>query len=255
MLILASCTSGGDTTRTPDEGARPTGAIAALDVSQPRVWGASAAAWAITLTWQAPSDVSIDHYEVTRDDAPLADDLSEPTYRDTDVEPGATYTYSVVGVSADDVPTRPAAATVKAHTPALRDARLEGSFLVHMKVAASTGLTAEPRGGSLMFVFDPRCGTGACSAKWRVRSHDPSALLSRHGGGYRGNAHGSLLLRGCTGGSINETINVQALIVGAGPVRGAWRATSVRGSLHESGKAPGCTAASITWTFEGVIQT
>ncbi len=65
MLILASCTSGGDTTRTPDEGARPTGAIAALDVSQPRVWDASAAAWAITLTWQPPSDVSIDHYEVT----------------------------------------------------------------------------------------------------------------------------------------------------------------------------------------------
>ena len=177
MLILASCTSGGDTTRTPDEGAHPTGAIAALDVSQPRVWGASAAAWAITLTWQAPSDVSIDHYEVTRDDAPLADDLSEPTYRDTDVEPGATYTYSVVGVSADDVPTRPAAATVKAHTPALRDARLEGSFLVDMKVAASTGLTAEPRGGSLMFVFDPRCGTGACSAKWRNRYSMPTPRL------------------------------------------------------------------------------
>ena len=118
MLLLASCTSGGDTARTPDEGARPTGAIPALDVAQPRVWGASASSWAITLSWQAPPDVSVDHYEVRRDDAPLADDLSDPTYRDTDVEPGATYTYSVVGLSADDVPTRPAVATVKAHAPA-----------------------------------------------------------------------------------------------------------------------------------------
>ncbi len=255
MLLLASCTSGGDTARTPDEGARPTGAIPALDVAQPRVWGASASSWAITLSWQAPPDVSVDHYEVRRDDAPLADDLSDPTYRDTDVEPGATYTYSVIGLSADDVPTRPAVATVKAHAPAPSDARLEGSFLVKMEVASSSGLTAEPSGGSLMFVYDPGCGTGTCSTKWRARSHAPSALLARHGGRYRGKAHGSLLLRGCTGGSINETIDVQTRVLDAGPVRGTWRATRVRGSLHETGKAPGCTAASITWTFEGVIQT
>jgi Fibronectin type III domain len=255
LLVVASCTSGGDTTRTPDEGASPTGAIPSLAATQPRVWRSSADSWAITLTWQAPPEVSIDHYELSRDDAPLDTDVRETTYRDTDVNPGTTYRYSVVGVSADGVPTGPAVAKVRANAPALGDARLEGSFLVKMEVASSSGLTAEPSGGSLMFVYDPLCGADACNTKWRVRAHDPTATLARHGSRYRGKAHGALLLRGCTGGTIDETIEIQTRILAAGPVRDTWRATRIEGSLRESGKAPGCTAASITWTFEGVIQT
>lgn len=254
-FFLVACTSGDDPAATPASGSTTPGTIVGLKAEQPAAWGPSGEDWAVTLTWSTSPGAGADRFEVRRDGVPIARDLSQPAYVDPDVDPGATYGYAVLGTAPDGAGTPPAGVRIRTNSPPLADARLEGSFLVDLAMAASTGVGRGTTPSRLLFRYAPRCGSGACSVRWTVRSQEPEGVLTRSGAGYRGRAHGPFMIRSCDGGPIHERIAVTTRIVGAGPVERAWRATEIEGTVVESGHAPGCSPARIRWRFAGVIQT
>lgn len=252
-LVIAGCTSGGGAGSSAAPGPGP--AVVDLRVSQARVWAPVGLTWAITLSWQPPPATAVDHYELRRDGIPLGGALTTTSYRDADVDPATSYTYQVVTIPSNGVPSQPAVLKVRTNAPPLEEARLGGSFLVRMRVTSSKGLAADPSSGSLMFRYDPRCAAGPCSVHWSVRGRGPRASLTRDGARYAGSGRGAFLIRSCKGGTIPERLQLTTRVVAGGPIHRTWRATRIEGTLRETGHANGCARASIAWTFRGVIQT
>jgi hypothetical protein len=254
-LLLVACTSGDDPADAPAPGSADPGTILELRAHQPAAWQPSGRGWAVTLTWTMSPGAAADRYEVRRDGVPVARDLPQPTYRDPDVDPGADYVYTVLGTDPDGMGTPPAGISVRTGAPSIADARLQGAFLVDLRVTASAGLTDEAPSGRLLFRYGPRCDVGACPVRWSVRARSPEGVLTRSDAQYRGRARGPFMIRSCSGGPILERIEVTTRVVEAGPVAESWRATRVEGTLLETGHAPGCTPARIRWRFSGGIQT
>lgn len=254
-LLFVACTSGDDPADTPNPGTGGPGTIVELRADQPMTWDPAGRRWAVTLTWTTSPGAAADRYEVRRDGVPIVQELGQPSYRDPQVDPGTTYVYTVLGTDPDGGSTPPADVSVRTGAPPLAEARLQGSFLVDLRVTASAGLRNDASSGRLLFRYAPRCGEGACPVRWSVRARMPNGVLARTDARYRGRARGPFMIQRCDGGPIQERIEVTTQVLQAGPVGRSWRATRIAGTLVERGHAPGCVPARIRWRFTGVIQT
>jgi hypothetical protein len=257
-LALAGCTSAPDIVVPPSSPSlspvsTATVTIEGLEFDEPR-WKADGSNWRLVLSWQAPAGVTVDHYEIRRDGVTIADDVVSVSFRDTGVEPGARYRYSVTGLDADGRATQPAMDSIRTDEPPVGDARLEGSFVVRMEVERATGTRDPVRGGAIYFRFEPRCGSGACSARWTVRRSRAEGTLRRSGASYSAGLRTPFFVRNCFGRLTDEALDVRLGVEAAAPVRGSWRATKIEGTITEVSKHPGCVTASIVWAVRGTLQ-
>lgn len=257
-LVLAACTSSPDIVVTPSSPSMSpvsteSVTIEGLEIDEPR-WNADGTNWRLLLSWQAPAGVTVDHYEIRRDGVTIADDVTSTFLRDTGVEPGTRYRYSITGLDADGRATQPAVDSIKTDEPPPDDARLEGSFVVRMEVERATGTRNPVRGGAIYFAFEPRCEIGACSARWTVRRSRAEGTLQRSGATYSATLRTPFFVRNCFGRLTDEALDVRLRVTAAAPVRGSWRATKIEGAITEVSKHPGCVTASIVWAVRGTLQ-
>jgi hypothetical protein len=265
LLVLGvACVSVGDRPEASDTrssspastaaASDPAATLGELRVEQPDTWKAEPKTWALDLAWAVPPDLAVDHYEVTRDGRTIADDISRTSYADHDAEPASTYRYSVIGFDATGGHTAPATSTVDTGSPPIAGARLEGRFGMKMHITSQTGLTSGASGGGLIFLYDPRCGSGPCDATWSRQGSSAGGMLLRDGASYRGTVSAPFLVHSCHGGTLNETLVFATRVTQGGVVHGEWRATKIEGTLDESAPASGCVTAHISWKFTGFAQ-
>jgi hypothetical protein len=238
---------------SPSASASPA-ALGGLRVEQPDTWKADPKTWSLSLSWEAPSDFVVDHYEVMRNGRTLAKDLSRTRYTDEGAEPAATYRYSVIGFDIEGNRSGAATATVDTGSPPVADARLEGRFGMKMHITSQSGLTSGASGGGLVFLYDPHCGTGPCDVTWSRQGSSGGGTLSRDSASYRGTVSAPLLVNSCHGGTLNETLVFATHVTEVGVVHGEWRATKIEGTLDESAPASGCVTARISWRYTGFAQ-
>ena len=227
--------------------------IEELTIDEP-AWQPDGDDWELLLTWRAPDGVTIDHYEVRRNGVTIDGDVSATTFSDVDVEPGARYRYSVVGVDAGGVATGEATASIRTDEPKLSLARLEGSFVVRMVVDRASG-TADPvQGGAISFTFDPACRAGPCPVGWSVRRAKTDGTLRRDDAVYTAKLSTPLFIRNCHGDVVEEALVVRLRVTRAAPLDGEWRATKFEGSISEVSAYGGCLTATIDWRVHGSLQ-
>jgi len=259
-LVCAACTSDPN----PGEGPAPASASSSISIESLEVdglaidepdWKADGANWHLQLSWVAPDEVAIDHYEIRRDGVTVDAEVDGTTFRDEQVEPGARYRYEVVGVGIEGGRTRSVRASIKTDEPRTSDARLAGSFAVRMVVRRASGTDDPVRGGGIFFGFDPRCRSGPCPVRWTVRNAKTEGTLDRDDGVYSGNLRTPLFVRNCFGAVIDEAIDVRLRVKAAAPLRGEWRATKIEGTIDEVSSFGGCMTATIHWNVRGSLQT
>lgn len=257
-LALVSCTSspseteGSPTTTTsatPTERAK----IEGLRIEEPR-WRGEGDGWRLVLSWSEPPSVEIDHYEIARDGITIAEAVSSTVFQDEDVEPSARYRYVVVGVDAEGARTRDVAETIRTGEPPLAEARLDGTFAVRLHVVRSKGTRNPVRDGAVSFSFDPRCRSGPCAVRWRVRGTEAEGTLHRDRAVYARTLRAPLFVRNCFGRVVPETLDVRLRVTRAAPLGERWRATKIDGSIDEVSSSPGCRTATIHWSLRGSLQ-
>jgi hypothetical protein len=263
LLLGVACVSMGSVTSGPtastaspdpaSSASTPAGPPIELRAGQPGVWSAEPGNWSVALTWMPAPDFEADHYEVTRDGERL-DDVPGTRLVDDAVLPRTTYRYGVTGVDAAGARTETASVKVKTNAPPLTAARLEGRFRMRMQVVQQSGLREGVGGGTMLFLFDPACAEGPCNVTWRRRGRAGSGRLLRRGAHYGGTANASFQIHTCHGRSRKERLTFAMNVEAADVIDGRWRATRIRGRLHESAPAPGCITARIHWRFAGSMQ-
>jgi hypothetical protein len=232
----------------------PAAAPGELSVDEPSPWKADPKSWSVTLTWEAPADFVVGHYEVTRDGRTIAKNVATTKYVDDGAEPAAGYRYAVTGFDAAGGHTAAATATVDTGSPPVADARLEGRFGMKMHITSQSGLTSGASGGGLAFLYDPHCGTGPCDVTWTRQGSSAGGTLARDGASYRGTVHAPFLIGNCHGGALTETLVLATRVTQGGVVHHEWRATKIEGTLDESAPASGCVTARISWSYTGFAQ-
>ena len=258
LLLATACTKADEpqpsaaASPSPTTTGRPT--VGGLAIDEP-AWNATGSNWELRLSWDAPEGLDVDHYVVARNGIEVDDQVASRPWTDRDVEPGARFSYRVTALAADGMASRPAKETIKTGTPSLEDARLEGSFLMTMRVDEATGTRDQVSGGEVIFRFDPTCGKGPCSVRWTVTDRQTDAVLPREGGTYAASINTPLFITNCFGTVIDESVNVNLRVTAAAPVHGAWRATRIEGTVHERSSSSGCMSASIDWNVRGALQT
>jgi hypothetical protein len=260
VLVLGACTSPPTAdehsaqapSATPDA---PVGSLrpGSLTIEEPD-WNATGANWTLDVSWRAPDDAAIDHYEVARDRVTVDDSVTGTVFRDRAVEPGVRYRYEVVGVAADGTRTRPATLSIKTDEPPLAEARLEGTFVVRMVVARASGTRNPVRGGAIFFAFDPICNEGACAVRWGVRKARTDGTLRHTDAMYAARLHTPLFVRNCYGAVVDEGLDVRLRVSAAAALRGRWRATRIEGTIEEVSSYGGCVTATIDWNVRGALQ-
>jgi hypothetical protein len=231
-LFLAACTSG--TSSPISTSPTPTGPppqLTGLHVDQPK-WKADPKTWTLTLRWSSPTPpFVVDHFEVTRNGAPVSMAGTASTFHDTNVLPGERYRYSVAAVDASGERTPAATESVRAGTPPAGDGRLSGRYYTKSHVTSST--VGEPD-LSLYWILAPICKNGPCSAKLTVEGHGLLGTLTRAGSGYRGTFRAPFFIVDCFGNRIDETIDVAIHVISARVDKGQWHATGFAGTFNES---------------------
>ena len=256
--LYVGCTSSPEIAMAPSSPvatAAPTEnfAIEDLEIHEPH-WRADGANWRLTLTWLAPAGLDIDHYEVARDGVTIDDGVGSTTFRDKGVEPGARYRYSVIGLDADGEATRAVVESIKTGEPSLADARLEGSFVVRMRVERASGTKNPVRGGAIFFSFEPSCAQGACSVRWKLRNSRTEGTLRRDDAAYTAKLRTPFFVRNCFGRLTDEALDVRLRVSAGAPLRHEWRATKIEGSIEEVSSHRKCVTASIDWDVHGALQ-
>jgi hypothetical protein len=261
MLMLGACTAPSTAdepfasapSATPDQPAIGNLRPGRLTIEEPD-WKATGANWALDVSWHAPDDAVIDHYEVARDRVTVDDSVTGTVFRDRAVEPGVRYRYEVVGVAPDGTRTRPATLSIKTDEPPLAEARLEGTFVVRMVVARASGTRNPVRGGAIFFAFDPICNEGACAVRWGVRKARTDGTLRHTDAMYAARLHTPLFVRNCYGAVVDEGLDVRLRVSAAAALRGRWRATRIEGTIEEVSSYGGCVTATIDWNVRGALQ-
>ncbi|MGH2629513.1 MAG: hypothetical protein ACRDHI_02990 [Actinomycetota bacterium] len=258
-IALTACTTSALDPPAPTPPALSAGAatelgrIEGLAIEQP-AWKADGSNWSLTLSWREPEGFQVDHYRVVRDGVTVAGHVSGTTFRDDGARPGTRYSYRVSGVGPAGKPTRPDVERVKTGQPPLSEARLEGTFALRMVVESASGTQNPVRGGAISHTFEPRCGKGACSVRWSMRTARANGLLRRDGAVYAARLSTPLFIRSCFGRAVDEAIDVRLRVSAAAAYRHAWRATKVRGRIGEVSSFKGCQAAAIVWNVRGALQ-
>ena len=226
-----------------------------LRADQPRVWKADPKSWSVVLTWGQPPGFEADHYEIRRNGRTVDDHLPGTRFVDQDVDPRTAYEYEVTGVDAGGVRTGRASVHVETNAPPVADARLDGRFAMKMHITGQTGLQGGASGGGMLFLYDPVCASGPCDVTWSRTGRPGSGRLDRDDARYSGTVSAPFQIGSCHGGTVTETLVFTTKVLEANAIRGAWRATKIEGTLHESAPASGCVTATIDWSFTGFVQT
>lgn len=205
----------------------------------PSGFSAEAAPFAVELTWEPPAE-EVERYELFRDGARLAiQPGSASTYTDEDVIPGQPYDYQIASATGEVVTTRVKMST-ETPVPALRAARVEGTFNVTNKVASKSGYgTYTPTGFG--WVLRPRCAEGPCDVRWRdLHVKRLRTVLKRSGPRYRGDFSGQFIIE-CAGSPVTSAVELDLRVDKARVIDGEWRATLLVGTLDHSEAAQlGC---------------
>jgi hypothetical protein len=227
--------------------------IDGLTIHEPTL-GWRRSGWELHLAWDPPAEGPVDHYRVSRDGTLVDGDVVLPSWTDRTVVPGTRYTYSVVGVMTDGKRARPQHTTIRTDFPPLEDARLQGTFVMVLHLARSSGTHNPVQGGRVVFRFEPRCARGPCGVRWTIRDRDTDMRLARDGTTYVARGRTPLLLRNCLGDEVDETVKARLRVVSATVRHGRWQATKIEGTLWERSAWEGCMTASITWDVHGISR-
>ncbi len=180
------------------------------------------------------------------------------SYRQVGLTPATTYQYRVVAVRGGKRSPKSALLTVRTLTPPISQARLLGSWDVHLKtIAPASG----PRNGYMVWQLSPACATGTCDVILHGKNgrFPFTVKLTRVGAAYTGHTVTQFGGCGTRANSIPDPVTLRIQIhptkaVGKNQV---WAATSIAGTYQQtwqyvSNAAFYCTAstdkASVTGT-------
>lgn len=234
---------------TPPPVLRPAGLVA----------GPSTAT-SVTFHWSPPRTGPLpDKYLILSQGGAVAGSVSgtATSYRQTGLNPATSYLYRVVAVRGGKRSPQSALLTMRTLTPPLSQARLQGSWSVHLKtISPASG----PRNGYMTWQFSPACATGACDVLLHGKNgrFPFTVKLTRVGAGYKG--HGVTHFGGCgtRANSIPDpvTLRVQIHATKAIGESQTWAATSFAGTLtmtwqYVSNAAFYCTAQTVKASLTG----
>lgn len=224
--------------------------LAELEASVQR-WTGDPRTWTVELTWIVSGN-EVDHYTMTRNGKKLDQQVEGTSFVDSDVVPKAVYHYEVVAVDPDGNASRPGTATVRTSALDKADARMEGRWVLTLKILSST---IGAGGGIIVVTFDPRCNRGPCDVRWAFARTENEGTAARRGRSYMGVGRGSFLTRDCHGDPVSSTVTVDFRITKALTIGRAWRATKIAGTVDEDVPAvSNCLSAHTRWTFTGEVQ-
>ena len=253
-LLFTACTRVSDEPAPGSPSERGEPRVENLTIDEPS-WAPDGSNWALVLRWDPPAAFETDHYVLTRDGIVLDRELAATRWIDRDAEPGTRVSYSVRAVDATGATSLRARVSLRTSAPALSRARLDGSFVMRMRVEHASGTRDHVTGGAVVFHFAPLCREGPCSVRWTVEDRRTQAVLARDGDAYVASATTPLFVTGCDGSVIDEIVRVRLRVNAAAPLRGAWRATAIEGTVEESTSSSGCLPASIDWSVRGALGT
>jgi hypothetical protein len=146
----------------------------------------------VKLIWSAPwGGPELTRYEVFQGDTKVGSiGATSTNLTDHAVEPGTTYTYTVVAVSGDRR-SAPVTLKVEVPVPSLSAARVVGNYDVSARATSYSGFSSFRRRPRFDLVSEPRCSRGACD--WIVRLSGVKEVkfrLHRKGGRYTGSGTG-----------------------------------------------------------------
>lgn len=222
-------------------------AVAGLRAEQGR-WNANPDSWRVTLSWQSVDGAAA--YVISRNGRRL-DRVEATDFVDDSVSPLERYRYEVVALDAEGNASKPARTKIRIDALPTELARVQGRFLLNLKVQSSTiGIG----NGRVVVTFEPTCAVGPCTARWEFEQGN-TGTVQRDAAAYEGSGSGSFLFRGCHGEKISSAVTLEFRVEQARTVGRAWRATRISGTLRESvGSFSNCLAATNVFTFKGSAQ-
>lgn len=225
--------------------------IEGVRASQPDRWAPDGSNWEVTITWYEP-DVAVDHYEITRDDVLLDNDVQELSYTDGGAPPGERIRYEIVGL-VGDASSLPGGAGLRTGEPTLAQARFDGTFNVDVVAVDWSTTIVEPKSYRAQFIFKPECAksTWFCDVSWDEYYGTAEGTLERRGSTYVGEAFGTLNLPDCrTGKKLDARLEIDVKVLRAAAADG-WYVDDFKGTIVESLPASAtCPAVWISWRFD-----
>lgn len=234
----------------PEPSAPPAGPASVEDLrAEQGKWTGDPDSWHISLTWQPVEGAT--GYLITRNGRRL-DEADATEFIDHSVAPEGRYRYEVVAFDGDRNLSKPARVRIRVAPLANAAARVQGRWLLKLKVQSSSIFTS---GGRILATFTPNCRRGPCPVDWTFEEAGNSGTARNDGARYRGSGSGGFLTLDCHGGVVWSTVTLEFVIEKAHTVRQAWRATEISGTLTESvPSVSNCLSARNVWTFTGSAQ-
>jgi hypothetical protein len=207
----------------------------------------------VDIAWTPISDTTITGYSISRDGELVKSASTRDTlFRDFDVHPGTTYSYTIQ--SFGDTGHSPESAPVSVLTPpapALKDARVGGSFVVHEKYT-SENFTNYNVGDKVteVWAFHPACkpSKGACDTRTPAGGNK-QGLLKRTGANYAGDVTEPDQGR-CGSTPLDEYLHITFEVTKADFSEGVWTAQKLTGLITITGQfSSSCITAHATQTI------
>ena len=224
-------------------------AVEGLTVTQQGTWTADPGTWRLSVTWGSVEGAT--SYVISRDGRRI-DETDATEYVDDTVTPEGRYRYEVVAVGTGRSRSKPARVRFRTEPLPSAAARVQGRWLLRLKVQSSSIFTS---GGRILIVFTPNCREGPCPVGWEFEDAPNTGTARNAGARYEGSGVGGFLTLDCHGGTVSSTVTLEFRVMKAHTVRKAWRATEISGTLTESvPSVSNCLSAKNVWTFTGASQ-
>jgi len=234
---------------TPDAAASRLMAVEDLRAEEEGRWTADPGTWRLSVTWTPVEGAT--GYVISRDGRRL-DETGGTEFIDDAVTPERRYRYEVVAVGADRNRSKPARVRIRTDPLPKSVARVQGRWLIKLKVESSSIFTS---GGRIVVTFTPDCRQGPCAVGWGFERLGNTGTARNDGAHYEGTGFGGFLTVDCHGDVVSSTVTLEFRVVKAHTVREAWRATEISGTLTESvPSVSNCLSANNRWSFTGTAQ-
>jgi hypothetical protein len=210
----------------------------------------------VALMWIEPAGgAGVTRFEVRREGELVADlGATSVTTTDHDVEPGKTYTYTVVAISGDE---RSAEATIEVTVPVppIEEARVDGHYFVTTKATSHSGFQTFNAKPKFDWYVDPKCHDGACDVVVEIQGGVRKFTLTLHRDGdhYTGTKTGKLNAY-CGTVLLSSTVEIDVRVVKAGPlayppdITKDWIASKLTGQMMQTEAAQlGCSGSEATY--------
>ena len=191
----------------------------------------------VTLRWSRPRTGPLPDKYLIWSNGTLAGSATGTanSYRQAGLDPGSPYAYRVVAVRGGRKSSPSALLRLATRTPPISQARLQGSWAVHVSVIRSQNVTG-PRTWSLSWTFSPVCRAGACDVILSGpsgRGYTITMKLIRTGATYQGQGIDSGDRCGPAGNSIPDpqTLKVRIRVKTAAAQGPEWAATDWSGTM------------------------